>query len=135
MDLKINNINFQGKKEILYGLKKAASLTRTYELTNKAYVASRIGMTKYEEMTAYRSSIRAYFDMVTNDTDFSDVINNSMSKGDILVLKNLLKPQTTEHGRIEPLQKFIKEAVDIAQINRRGQEVLNALDKLAETLK
>lgn len=135
MDIKINNISFQGKREILYGLTKAAKISRAAELTNKAYVTSRMGMTKYEELTAYDASMRAYLDMATHDAEFPDVINNSLTKEDINSLKNILKEEVTQHGTIKPLTLFCKNMIDVVHKNKRNTDVFNAIGALSYLLR
>lgn len=135
MDLKINNMSFQGKHEIMYGLKKAAKISRVTELTNKAYITSRMGMTKYEEMTAYDASMRAYLDMATHDAEFANVINRSLSTEDVNSLKEILKPEITQHGSVEPLGLFTEVIQDVAKTKHRGTKALRAVETLINMLK
>ena len=105
MDLRINGIGFQGKKEILYGLKKAAQNAREYETNQTAYLASRIQMRKYEEQAYKKGTINAYLDMVVRDVNFAYVIENIHGK-DLKPIKRMLAPFQTEHGTVEPMKTF-----------------------------
>ena len=110
MDLKVNAISFQGKREILYGLTKAAQNAREYETNQTAYLASRIQMKKYEEQAYKKASINAYLDMVIHDINFASVVKDIRGK-DIRQIKKILAPFQTEHGTVEPL-KIFSSAID-----------------------
>ena len=88
MNISTNNINFSGKQEILYGLKKAATFAKSLEVCTNAYTTSRMAMTKYEERAAYNASIRAYLDMIYNDSNFAASINN-FSQKDLKTIRNM----------------------------------------------
>ena len=105
MDLKINGIGFQGKKEILYGLTKAAQNAREYETTQTAYIASRIQMRRGDEQAYKKGAINAYLDMVVRDVNFANVIENVHGK-DLKPIKRMLAPFQTEHGTVEPMKAF-----------------------------
>ncbi len=105
MDLKVSGIGFQGKREILYGLTKAAQNARDYELNQTAYIASRIQMNKYEEQAYKKGTINAYLDMVVRDCSFANVIENIHGK-DLKPIKRMLAPFETEHGIVEPMKTF-----------------------------
>ena len=114
MDLRISGIGFQGKKEILYGLTKAAQNAKEYETNQKAYLASRIQMRKFEEQAYKKGAINAYLDMVVRDINFANVIENVHGK-DLTPIKRLLTPFQTEHGTVEPMKTFssaYKNAID-----------------------
>ena len=133
MNLRVNNVNFSGKTEILYGLKKAAKISQSMEYTKKAYISSRLGMSKLEEMTAYEASMRAYLDMAVHDSEFVNVINHSLTQEDIKSLKNIVKPQVTEHGTIEPLNDFYSTAKDVTK--RKEKDIKEAIKNLCNLLK
>ena len=105
MDLRINGTGFQGKREILYGLKKAAQNAKEYEMNQTAYIASRIQMRKYEEQASKKASINAYLDMVVYDSNFASFIENVHGK-DLKPIKKILASFQTEHGTVEPMKTF-----------------------------
>ena len=117
MDLKVNALNFQGKKEVLYGLQKAAKIARTLEYSNNAYTMSRMGMTKYEERAAYDASMRAYLDMALRDSEFKET-TNKINLAELFKLHEILKPEQTEHALVQPMNKFKSVADDV--INSLG---------------
>ena len=105
MDLRINGVGFQGKREILYGLTKAAQNAREYETNQTAYIASRIQMRKTEEQAYKKGAINAYLDMVVRDANFAYEIKNVHGK-DLKPIKKMLAPFQTEHGIVEPMKTF-----------------------------
>ena len=106
MDLKINGIGFQGKKEVLYGLTKAAQNAREYEYT-KCY--SRMnGLNKFNERIVHDASIKAYLDMATHDSSFLSTLSEATT-ADLYPIKQILKPGRTQHMLIEPFNKFSEE--------------------------
>jgi len=120
MDLKINNTNFCGKKEILYGLTKAAQNAKEYETNQTAYLASRIQMRKTEEQAYKKASINAYLDMVIRDDDFLSVTKNANEK-DLKPIKKILAPFQTEHGIVEPMNIFASIINDILNTSHFGK--------------
>jgi hypothetical protein len=112
MDLKINALNFQGKKEVLYGLQKAAKIARASEYSNKAYTMSRMGMTKYEERAAYDASMKAYLDMALRDSEFKET-TKKINLSELFELHEILKPEQTEHALVQPMNKFKSVADDV----------------------
>ena len=105
MDLKVNGISFQGKREILYGLTKAAQNAREYEINQTAYLASRIQLKRGEEQAYKKASINAYLDMVIHDNNFANVVKDVRGK-DLIPIKKILAPFQTEHGTVEPMKIF-----------------------------
>ena len=132
MDLRINGIGFQGKKEILYGLTKAAQNAREYETNQTAYLASRIQMRKSEEQAYKKGMMNAYFDMVVRDVNFANVIENVHGK-DLKPIKRMLAPFQTEHGVVEPMKTFssaFESAIDSSywiKINKSFKILTNEL--------
>ena len=120
MDLRINGIGFQGKKEILYGLTKAAKYAREYETNQTAYLASRIQMRKYEEQALKKGAMNAYLDMVTRDGDFFNTAKN-IQKQDLKPIKKLLAPFQTEHGIVKPMRIFESIINDVLKASYGGK--------------
>ena len=117
MDLKINNICFKGKYEILYGLKNAAAISKTAALAQKNYIQSRVFMTKFEQRTAYDASLRAYLDMVTIDKEFADSVNNFNSE-ELKYVIETLSPIETDSGVVKPFDIFKKTLLDVMKMNK-----------------
>lgn len=135
MDLKINGVGFQGKKEILYGLKKAAQSAREYETNQTAYLASRIQMRKPEEQAYKIGKMNAYFDMITDDLDIIKVAKNAKGK-DLKPIKKILAPFQTEHGTVEPMKIFEKVINDVVNASYRPEsDVISSVKELLSKLK
>ena len=126
MDLRINGIGFQGKKEILYGLTKAAQNAREYETNQTAYLASRIQMRKAEEQAYKKGMMNAYFDMATNDLDYIKVVKNPPAK-DLKLIKKILAPFQTEHGTVEPMKIFTSTINDVVNASYTSKSVIRTL--------
>ncbi len=126
MDLKINGVGFQGKKEILYGLTKAAQNAREYETNQTAYLASRIQMRKSEEQAYKKGMMNAYFDMATNDLDYIKVVKNLPAK-DLKLIKKILAPFQTEHGTVEPMKIFTSTINDVVNASYTSKSVIRTL--------
>ena len=126
MDLKINGIGFQGKKEILYGLTKAAQNAREYETNQTAYIASRIQMRKPEEQAYKKGMMNAYFDMAINDLDYVKVVKNPPAK-DLKLIKKILAPFQTEHGTVEPMKIFTSTINDVVNASYTSKSVIRTL--------
>ena len=135
MDLRINGIGFKGKKEILYGLKKAAQNAREYETNQTAYLASRIQMRKYEEQAYKKGMMNAYLDMATNDLDYIKVVKNPPVK-DLKLIKKILAPFQTEHGTVEPMKIFTSAINDVVNASYRPEsDVISSTKELLSKLK
>ena len=132
MDLKVSEIGFQGKREILYGLTKAAQSAKEYETNQTAYIASRIQMNKLEEQAYKKGTMNAYLDMVVRDSNFANLIENVHGK-DLKPIKRMLAPFETEHGTIEPMKTFssaFENAIDNSywiKINESFKVLANVL--------
>ena len=126
MDLRINGIGFQGKKEILYGLTKAAQNAREYETNQTAYLASRIQMRKSEEQAYKKGMMNAYFDMATHDLDYIKVVKNPPAK-DLKLIKKILAPFQTEHGTVEPMKIFTSTINDVVNASHTSKSVIRTL--------
>jgi len=126
MDLRINGIGFQGKKEILYGLTKAAQNAREYETNQTAYLASRIQMRKSEEQAYKKGMMNAYFDMATHDLDYIKVVKNPPAK-DLKLIKKILAPFQTEHGTVEPMKIFTSTINDVVNASYTSKSVIRTL--------
>ena len=126
MDLRINGIGFQGKKEVIYGLTKAAQNAREYETNQTAYLASRIQMRKSEEQAYKKGMMNAYFDMATHDLDYIKVVKNPPAK-DLKLIKKILAPFQTEHGTVEPMKIFTSTINDVVNASYTSKSVIRTL--------
>ena len=135
MDFKVQNVTFGGKQEIMYGLTKAAKISKISALSNKAYTASRIGATKYEQRAAYEASMSAYTDMVINDSEFTYAVDELITHKDIKTLQDILKPITTEHGYIQPQSVFEEVLKNTANQKYIPKSIKQSVEKLNNLIK
>ena len=134
MNISTDPTGFSGRQEILYGLRKAAQCAKSLDLCTKAYSTSRMAMTKYEERTAYNASMRAYLDMVLNDSEF---VNSAFSfnKRDLCKIRNILKEEKTEHGTIQPLEVLKEHFASLIKSRKSvSAEKKDAVSKLFNLL-
>ena len=118
MDLKINSIAFQGKKEVLYALTKAAQKSKDFEYYNQPAIASRIPTDRLH--AAQNATICAYLDMALRDSEFKSVVVKAKDK-DLSYIKELLAPEMTEHSLVEPMKKFSKSLNETVNANYGGK--------------
>ena len=118
MDLKISGVGFQGKKEILYALTKAAQKSKDFEYYSQPAIASR--MPTYKLQASQTASISAYLDMALIDSEFRDVVTKATDK-DLAEIKQFLAPERTEHSLVEPMKKFSKSMTDTVNNNYGGK--------------
>ena len=115
MNISVNNVNFNGRHEVLYGLKKAAQEARNIE-TNKVLSRGPRPMDRSLEIQKGQSSMNAYLDMVVNDDAFvktaSDIAN---FKQEANTVRNILKESTVQSQAIKPLETFSKAFSDIVE--------------------
>ena len=112
MDLKVNAVNFTGKKEVLYALSKAAEKAKNYEYYTQPALAAR--MTSDRMLTANEASAQAYLDMALNDEAFITSVKN-MKASELYKLHNILQPERTQHSLVEPMnsfQQFMQDVLD-----------------------
>ena len=134
MNISTNNTVFSGRQEILYGLKKAANCAKSLELCTNAYSTSRMAMTKYEERMAYNASMRAYLDMIFNDSEFITSVNSFKTK-DLNKIRTILKEECNQHGTINPLKVMKEHFADFIKSQKTtSPEKINAAEKLFSML-
>ncbi len=131
MDLRINNINFNGKKEIIYGFRKAANISRQIELYKNASVSP----SKNAEINELLATRYAYTDMYIHDSEFINTANGSLTEKEINTLRQTLKPETNEHGTVEPFKSMYDNAIYVSGKERTSTEVKKAIEKLFSLLK
>lgn len=130
MDLKVNAINFQGKKEVIYGLKKAAQKAKDFEYYKQPAIAMRIRTDNLQ--TAQNASMQAYLDMVLRDEAFEQTIKE-MKISDLRYLQCILMPEQTQHSIVRPMDK-LKEAIHFT-LNNIGRNKVSLEDAVADLYK
>ena len=131
MDLKVSPVSFQGKKEILYGLKNAADSVHSYSLYKQSRLMQ-MGENKF--LPKYEAYARAYLDMVTMDETFLDSVKKFSGK-DLKSIKTLLKPFEVDYGKVNPMIYF-KEFIEtvISRNGKNSAEEKDAIKILVEKL-
>ena len=132
MDLRINGIGFQGKKEILYGLTKAAQKAKDIEYYNQPAIAYRITTGQIELKAIKEASMKAYMDMAIRDSQFISVVKNATDK-DLSYIKGLLAKEQTEHSIVEPMKKF-SDTIENVVINNYGGKAKESMMSLVREL-
>ena len=132
MDLKVNAVNFTGKKEVLYALSKAAEKAKSYEYYTQPALAAR--MTSDRMLTANEASAQAYLDMALNDEAFITSVKN-MKASELYNLHNILQPERTQHSLVEPMnsfQQFMQDVLD--NLNKNKNDISDAVSDLYKKL-
>ena len=133
MDLKITSTNFQGKSEILYGLKKAADKVHSYTILTQPRL-QRLGENK--EIIKYEIAANAYLDMVTKDGDFVNIVKK-LSADDLKQVRVNL--ETPKELQLDPIKNFANFLYSV--MNRNGtnsatekKAAKTLLNKISESL-
>ena len=132
MDIRTNGIGFQGKKEVLYALTKAAKKSKDFEYYNQPYIAARTITDRLVIQASQNASMKAYMDMALRDTEFKNVVKNATNK-DLSQIKALLAPEKTEHSIVEPMKKFT-EAINDVIINDYGSRAKESMSAYVREL-
>ena len=128
-----NNVNFTGSKEVLYGLKKAASYAKTAEVCRMSSVGPRPILKDGEQGRAV-SKMSAYLDMATFDDSFEKTIKK-MPKKDIADLKENLAPTKCQYGIMKPLDAFKDSMVEMFSQNKPKSDksfISSFIDKISK---
>ena len=113
MKLSVNSVNFNGKQEVIYGLKKAAQESRNIE-KNRVLSQGLRPLNRTEEIAKNKSAMNAYLDMVVNDDNFVQTMTSvSEYKENLNMVGNLLKEETIQNSRIKPHEVFSKELKNV----------------------
>ncbi len=130
MNLNTNNVNFQGRTEVLYGLKKAAQEAQTIG-RNAAQSMGPRPIIKNNEICKANGALDAYCDMAVKDESFIQTIN-SITPRFINELKEILSPIKTEYCRTYPQDTFIKSFKNASENAKIQAEagVNNFLEKI-----
>lgn len=110
MNISINNINFSGRKEVMYGLNKAANNTRNAE-TCKALMQGPRPLNKYLEEKSNEAASNAYMLMATYDDSFYSTLKEYDIE-ELNKLKEILKPAVLQYAKINPLSFFKKTMIN-----------------------
>lgn len=118
MNISTNNVNFNGKKEVLYGLTKAAQEAQKMNI-NKIQSMGPRPVFKDIEVNQSQGALNAYCDMITKDTAFTATLKD-LSTEAISRLKEILSPIRNEFAKLYPqsdFKKALNKAVKKAKID------------------
>ncbi len=107
MDLSTNNVNFQGRAEVQYGLKKAATEARNIGI-NKIQAAGPHPVIREKETSLAQGALSAYCDMSVHDSCFVETMSKLPEKF-VKEIKEILKPVGNMFATTSPAETFIKE--------------------------
>jgi len=115
MNFSVNNVNFQGKNEVIYGIKKAAQEAKNLKIA-AAYSYGPRPMNKMDAVYQAKGALDAYSDMLVHDETFVETINEISKDKNILdQLNNILTPVKTICGYLYPHQSFVESINKAAQ--------------------
>ena len=118
MNMTSTNVNFTGKKEIVYGLRKAAQEAKTIEL-NRSYAFGPRPMRREAEIYEAKGALNAYTDMVTKDSKFNTAIKEiAADKALTKELGETLQAKDVPYGKINPLGEFVKSFSESLKKNK-----------------
>ena len=118
MNITTNNVNFNGRKEVLYGLKKAAQEARNIE-TNRVLSQGPRGVNKVEEITQNKAAMNAYLDMVVNDDAFIKTADDIANyKQEVYSIRKILRESSVQSKAIKPFEAFSKAFSNIIEKQR-----------------
>jgi hypothetical protein len=127
MDLKINNIAFDGRAECAYGLKRAAIEAERLEKLKSSMRDPR-PVNKETDIAAATASLNAYMDMVVHD---NSVANSFASFIDdykmISTLKARLATVNYTNGKLNPFVPFAEALRQKSSYNSKLQDVVDSL--------
>lgn len=127
MDLKVNSLGFQGKKEVLYGLNNAANAIHSYSVYRQPRLMQ-YGENK--NLAKYEISAKAYLDMVTKDSGFAKSVSKFNAE-ELKIAKEHLEPYsigTYNANPIEYFKEFIESVMHANNTNSvRGKHALEVL--------
>lgn len=103
-----NNVSFHGKREIMYGLKKASKAAKDAQVDNLMSCGPyRVNRT--EEVEKNIAVMNAYLDMAINDSEFKNVIETISKDTDTKkIAENLKYLDTMQTFKRAFAQKVVK---------------------------
>ena len=132
MDIKINGIGFHGKKEVIYGLTKAAQKAKDIEYYSQPVIASK--MTTDKLIAGQEASMNAYMDMALRDESFEKTVHD-LKLSELYYLVAVLKPEQTQYSVVRPMNKFKQSiALILGTIGKARSKVEPAVDELYKQL-
>jgi len=134
MNLSINSVNFTGKEEVIYGLRKAAKETRKIGV-NIVQMRGPHPVTRENEINRAHGALNAYADMIVNDSQFESGIKKAASDKDIInEIKDNLKPVPAFYGQYDSLYELFTNNI-LTTLKHSGGSVSENLQNFFEKIK
>ena len=103
-----NNVSFHGKREIMYGLKKASKAAKDAQV-DSLMSCGPYRVNRTEEVKKNIAVMNAYLDMAINDSEFKDVIETISKDTDTKkIAENLKYLDTMQTFKRAFAQKVVK---------------------------
>lgn len=115
MNLSVNNVSFNGKKEVLYGIKNAAKSAYEAEISRSYAFGPR---PEHREGMIAKSmgKLEAYADMAVKDDAFVSTIKEAGENKTLMAdLGKTLVPVRKNYGEISPINVFKKAMTEAAE--------------------
>ena len=128
----MNNITFTGRREVVYGLEKAAVFSKKTEKNKAALIGPRPNLFNRDALAKDMLSIHNYLDMATYDDAFVNTISHYEQK-DLNSLANLLKPfyvQNSEYNPINIFKQILTEASNNNILSEERQKILDFIKNI-----
>ena len=124
MNISVNNVSFNGKKEMFYGLKKLAEVSATYE-TKRAMTTGPRPVNMSNSIAESKGKLFAYADMIMNDEFVNEGLKEaSNDKNLVKYCKRILTQDSQLY--ISPLCIFTKTLKNAAvNTSKDTQDKLN----------
>lgn len=122
MNLAISNTSFNGKNEVIYGLKNAAREAKSTELFRSSSFGPR-PINKESLVKERKEVLQAYMDMAVHDDSFAKTIEELPHLEDGKEIKAMLKPQKLEWGEINPCHLFENSMVVNCMVQKKSINV------------
>lgn len=122
MNLSINNTAFNGKKEVIYGLKNAAREARSAELFRSSSFGPR-PINKESLVKERKEVLQAYMDMAVYDDAFEKTLEELPYLEDGKAIKATIKPEKVQWGEINPLHLFENSMVVNCMVQKKSIKV------------
>ena len=124
MDIRVNNVSFNGKKEMFYGIKKLAEESATFE-QKRAMAVGPHPVSMSNSISESKGKLFAYADMVMNDEFVNEGLQDaSHDKNLIKYCKKVLSQNGQKY--ISPISVFTKTLRNAAKdLSQSAQDSLN----------
>lgn len=137
MDLSVNNISFNGRKEVLYGIRSAAKSARQAEIS-RSYAFGPHPEHREGMVSRFVGKLHAYLDMAAHDDAFISTIKEvSDNKTFMTDFAQNLITRKVNYGEISPINTF-NSAMKEVIINIKDSSIQSAchdfMGKLNETV-